>query len=109
MADPLDVADLAAWGKLGALSPADETLAAAVIDAVDAHLADRYTLEVDGTSILDRADIRLARLMWAARLWKRRNSPEGVAGFGDLGVIRISRTDPDLAALLEPYARVSIA
>jgi len=46
-----------------------------------------------------------AALINAARLFKRRKSPEGVlAGFADFGPVRISRIDdPDAARLLEPY------
>lgn len=49
------------------------------------------------------APIKEATLLRAARLFRRRNSPEGVAGFGDMGVIRVSRTDPDYDALIWPY------
>jgi hypothetical protein len=45
-----------------------------------------------------------ATLLTANRLIKRRRSPEGVAGFDELGVIRIStRDDPDAVRLLTPY------
>jgi hypothetical protein len=40
------------------------------------------------------------------RLFKRLDSPLGVAGFGDLGVMRVSRgLDPDVAQLIEGYRR----
>jgi len=42
-----------------------------------------------------------AIVLLASRLYKRRNSPEGVAGWGDLGVIRILASDPDIRSLLE--------
>ena len=42
-----------------------------------------------------------AIVLLASRLYKRRNSPEGVAGWGDVGVIRITASDPDIARLLE--------
>lgn len=42
----------------------------------------------------------------AARLFRRKNSPEGVAGSSEFGVVRISRfEDPDVAMLLAPYTR----
>lgn len=45
-----------------------------------------------------------AVLLTANRLVKRRGSPEGVAGFDEFGVIRISsRDDPDAVRLLTPY------
>lgn len=45
-----------------------------------------------------------ATLLLAARLIKRRGSPEGVAGFDEFGTIRISsRDDPDAVRYLTPY------
>lgn len=45
-----------------------------------------------------------ACLMLVARLAKRQHSPEGVAGFGEFGVVRVTnRLDPDIAAMLQPY------
>jgi len=39
-----------------------------------------------------------------ARLFKRLDSPLGVAGFGDMGAIRVSRfLDSDVEQLLMPY------
>ncbi|MBL7546645.1 phage head-tail connector protein [Frankia sp. AgB1.9] len=49
-------------------------------------------------------DIVQAAQIQATRLFKRKDSPEGVAGSADWGVIRIGRTDPDVAALTGPYA-----
>jgi len=48
--------------------------------------------------------VRQACLLVTNRLVKRRNSPEGVAGFDEFGVIRISsRDDPDAVRYLTPY------
>lgn len=48
-----------------------------------------------------------ACILRAASLFKRRESIDGVSGFGDFGVVRISgRMDPDVAALLNPFCRV---
>lgn len=43
-----------------------------------------------------------AALLWAARLWKRRDSPEGVIGSSEWGTVRVPRADPDIVKLLEP-------
>lgn len=50
-----------------------------------------------------------AALIQAARIFKRRTSPEGVlGGFGEFGAVRVSaRMDPDVALLLQPYRRTS--
>jgi hypothetical protein len=48
-----------------------------------------------------------ATIIQASRIFKRYDSPLGVAGFGDLGAIRVSRfLDPDVAQLVEPYRRM---
>lgn len=49
--------------------------------------------------------IKQAAIMQATRLYKRYDSPLGVLGFGDLGVVRISRVDPDIGALLAPFVK----
>ena len=49
----------------------------------------------------DDDETQEAILLLASRLYKRRSSPEGVAGWGDLGAIRILASDPDINRLLE--------
>lgn len=41
-----------------------------------------------------------ATLMQAARLYKRKDSPDGVAGSAEWGVVRVPNMDPDVRALL---------
>jgi hypothetical protein len=48
-------------------------------------------------------DIVQACLIQASRLFKRADSPEGVMGSAEWGVVRLSRRDPDVWALIEPY------
>lgn len=50
-----------------------------------------------------------AALIQAARLWKRKDSPEGVIGSADWGAIRTSRVDPDVMALLSAYRHTKVA
>lgn len=50
-------------------------------------------------------DVREACLLKSARLYKRRDSAMGVAGFGDMGVVRITARDSDIAMLLGPYRK----
>ena len=45
----------------------------------------------------------------ASRLFKRADSPEGVLGSSEWGVIRLSRRDPDVYALIEPYILPGLA
>jgi len=48
--------------------------------------------------------IRQATVIQSSRLFKRLDSPLGVAGFGDLGAIRVGRyLDPDVEQLAMPF------
>jgi hypothetical protein len=48
-------------------------------------------------------DITEASLIQASRLYKRKDSPEGIIGSAEWGVRNLSRRDPDVWALIEPY------
>jgi len=68
-------------------------------------------LESAGSWVYDRVlpgyvskpEVQQAVLLLASRLYKRRSSPEGVAGWEDLGAVRILGRDPDIERLLEQY------
>jgi hypothetical protein len=48
--------------------------------------------------------IKQATIIQSSRLFKRLDSPLGVAGFGDMGAIRVGRyLDPDVEQLVMPY------
>jgi hypothetical protein len=45
-----------------------------------------------------------ATIIQSSRIYKRLDSPLGIAGFGDLGAIRVGRSlDPDVEQLVMPY------
>jgi hypothetical protein len=49
-----------------------------------------------------------ATILQSSRIFTRLQSPLGVAGFGDMGIMRVSRgLDPDVAQLIEGYRRVN--
>ena len=48
-------------------------------------------------------------ILQSSRIYKRLDAPFGVAGFGDMGVVRVSRTDPDVYALISRYRRAKVA
>jgi hypothetical protein len=50
-----------------------------------------------------------ATIILASRLHKRNDSPLGVAGFGDIGVIRVGSYDPDVEKLIHPFKKVKFA
>jgi hypothetical protein len=86
-----------------------------LIRAVDDFLFPVYggeaTVQVTGTfgwTSVPTA-IKFATILLATRLFKRMDSPLGVAGFGDLGVVRVSRIDPDIDALIQPFKKLRMA
>lgn len=50
-------------------------------------------------------EVEQATVLRAVAIFKRKESPQGVAGFGDFGAIRIGRQDPDVVALLANFQR----
>jgi hypothetical protein len=68
---------------------------------------DEATVRVTGTFGFTPVPdaIKQASLLLSIRIFKRLDSPLAVAGFGDLGAIRVSRTDPDVMAMIAPYVR----
>lgn len=54
-------------------------------------------------------DVTQACLIKASSLFERRKSPLGmVSGVSEFGVVRISRSDPDVLGLLAPYVRFTV-
>jgi hypothetical protein len=54
-------------------------------------------------------EVTEAAILKAVSLFKRKDAPFGIAGFSDFGAVRISRSDPDVTAMLQPYLRVAVA
>jgi hypothetical protein len=61
----------------------------------------RVTARFGWPSVPD--DVAEACLIQASRLVKRKDSPEGVMGSAEWGVVRLSRRDPDVWNLIEPF------
>jgi hypothetical protein len=54
--------------------------------------------------------VRQATVIQASRIYKRLDSPLGVAGISDIGIMRVSnRLDPDVAQLVDPLRRIRFA
>lgn len=53
--------------------------------------------------------LREAALLLTSRLFRRRLSPEGVAGFGDFGAVRVTTLDPDIETMITPSVSWGIA
>lgn len=48
-------------------------------------------------------DIVQAHLIQSMRYYRRKDSPEGIAGTAEWGLVRVPRLDPDVAEMLEDY------
>ena len=56
------------------------------------------------------AAVKQACRLQVARVFSRKSSPVGVAGFGEFGVVRVpANLDPDVRQLLQPYRRGDFA
>ncbi|MBD2900763.1 hypothetical protein amrb99_97720 [Actinomadura sp. RB99] len=99
--EPLDAPDRPAytWTQLAALS--------GPWPRVGRRPSLRVTARWGWSSVPEQ--VKRATLLRAVALYKRRDSPLGVAGFGDFGAMRITRQDSDVVALLAPFQRVMAA
>lgn len=95
-------------------SAASEPYAWWILTAIDDELfpidSRRYTLQVTAkfgwSAVPD--EVKYAALLKSVSLFKRRDAPFGVAGFGEFGAVRITRRDPDVLELLEPLIRYDL-
>lgn len=94
------VADLATLKRyVGARTDIDDELLTERLTTSTEWVYER-TMEIEW----GHPDVQEAILLLASRLYKRRQSPEGVAGFNSEGiVVRITRVDPDVLLLIERH------
>lgn len=95
-------ASVASWGRFDLPTGAELTLLETTIAAATARLGRDYYLDDPTTDDQD-----LAITLVSARLWKRRDTPEGRDAFGGEVAVSISSEDADAVALLMP--RVGLA
>jgi hypothetical protein len=58
-----------------------------------------------GTAI--PAAVKQATILASLRQYQRYSSALGVAGFGDMGAVRVARIDPDIQSMLMPFRKVT--
>ena len=90
-------ASVVQWGPLSGVSPSDPALLR-VCEAVVAHVATLPVVAEAGADV--PASATHGALMLAARLYRRRNSPNGLEAFSADGAVYVSRYDSDVAMLL---------
>lgn len=88
------------WVGRTLADPVDADAMTAVTDAVNTFLLRRYPAACTEPVA---PDAHLAGLLIASRWYSRRNSPDGLVGFGDMGGASIRNLDPDVRDLLKPF------
>lgn len=83
---------------IGTQSTKDDAILTLCLQAAGDWVYDRVL-----SDRIHRSEVQQAVLMMASRLYKRRMSPEGVAGWEELGAVRIIARDPDIERLLEQH------
>ena len=53
------------------------------------------------------AAVNQATILASLRQYQRYSSALGVAGFGDMGAVRVARIDPDIQSMLMPFRKVT--
>lgn len=82
--------------RLGSKTQTDDGVLSGDLEAATSWVRDR----VMGDEFT-KAEVQEAILLLASRLYKRRQSPDGIAGWTADGVVaRIGGSDPDIKALL---------
>lgn len=109
MAEPTDLDLLRS--RLGFKGNDKDQILAQAVDTAVAYVEGRVYIDPPGYW-RTQPDCVEAVMLLSSRLYARQRSPEGVAGWGDLGVIRVLSQDPDIDRLLERHVdclRVGLA
>lgn len=93
----VSAASVAAWGRFAVPTGDELTLLTQTIAAAEDRLGRDYYLDDPLTDSQE-----LAVTLVVARLWKRRDTPEGRDAFGGEVAVSISAEDADAVALLVP-------
>ena len=103
MADWPKLPEVRQWLRLAANADDDAIISSALAAAID--FGDRRTDHKYDPVIVPPGAVpdlvHEACLMHAARLYKRRDSIDGSLGFGEAGIIRVGRADPDITAMYD--------
>lgn len=85
-----------------------DALVTQAVNAANAWVRRQRVADISAEAWPD--DIELGTVMLAARLYRRRNSPDGVQAMTDAGAAYVARSDPDIAMLLQvgAYARPAV-
>jgi Phage gp6-like head-tail connector protein len=87
--------------------PLIERARLAAVDYVEGRIDPKWVL-IDPLGPIIPDGVYEATLFAAARYYRRRDSLDGTIGWGDTGVVRVGRYDPDVDALLGRYLALVI-
>lgn len=91
-------AQVAAWGRFSVpTDPTELAVLEALVSGVQSQLGRLYYLDDPLTD-----DQTTAILLQSARLWARRNTPEGRSSFGGDVAVSVTKADDDVEMLLVP-------
>ena len=76
------------------------------VDPVAAETSVKIT-GVYGFGTAVPAAVKQACILASLRQYQRYSSALGVAGFGDMGAVRVARIDPDIQSMLMPFRKVT--
>jgi hypothetical protein len=100
----ITTAELREWSHITATDSETTAMLDECVAATNALIARRCVALTVWPS-----EVHTAALMQAARLYKRRGSPEGISGIADIGPIRIGAFDSDVEYQLSPYLKIVFA
>ena len=99
-------------GVVDGLTGYPATRIRAIDDFIFTYLDGEATVRITGVwgwSATPTA-VKQATVIQAARIFKRNDSPLGIAGFGEMGAVRVgTQLDPDVKQLIEAYRKVRFA
>lgn len=97
--------DLAALKlRLGVQGPNSDELLQRELDVATSWVVERVYPPDDAAPGEYPLEVGEAMLVAASRWYARRNTPEGIAGWNELGLVHVMASDPDLELLLERHA-----
>lgn len=103
-----DLDEYKEWSRSN--KPGDTTDDAAIdqaLSAVKSAILQRSVIWLNNGACPE--DLAYCVLLWTNRLLVRRQSPEGIVGIADLGVVSIAKADADIRQMLNPWLEPVIA
>lgn len=102
-----DLDEYKAWARTKPGDVADDVAIDQALSAVKSAILQRGLAELLAGPCPE--DLAYCVLLWTNRLLVRRQSPEGIVGIADLGVVSIAKVDADIRQMLNPWLQPVIA